>query len=297
MSVGTFFGYCVVVVLGACLASEANSAEIRLAATPRGERPLPGITIEGQIEAGDYARFLALVLATKGANNVYLASPGGDFLESLRIGRLIRALNMTTTIYFPGIRLNDPSNRVCASACFFLFVAGVRRSYVEDALDPASFDNLLGVHRPYLAREHYQAIGLGEAAKAHRWLRDTVSSYLKEMSVPNPDRYVSMIMSTDSGDIEWLPKEEVDRDLDGFVDQYDEWFRANCPRTTESQYEVFLRIGRRSDRGFQLTNEERAFSAEFLRLGETQAFCERDKLIEIQEQSRERILRETLSER
>ena len=60
-----------------------------------------GITIEGEIVAGDYARFLALVLSTKGANSVWLASPGGNFSEALLIGRLIRALSLE--VWAPGL--------------------------------------------------------------------------------------------------------------------------------------------------------------------------------------------------
>ena len=38
---------------------DANAAEIRLAQTPSG-KPMAAITIEGEIVAGDYTRFLAL---------------------------------------------------------------------------------------------------------------------------------------------------------------------------------------------------------------------------------------------
>ena len=67
-----------------------------------------------------------LVLSTKGANSVWLASPGGNFSEALLIGRLIRALSLDVWAPLfaeqPLVRLSDAKNNTCASACFFLYV-------------------------------------------------------------------------------------------------------------------------------------------------------------------------------
>ena len=163
-------------LLSAVLSCDALAAKITLAETSSG-RPLQGITMEGEIKQGDYAAFLPLVLSTKGANTVFLASPGGDFLEALRVGRLIRRLKMQ--VWAPQLRdlsivkLDDMANNVCASSCFFIYIAGIKRT-----------GNEIGVHRPYLPKEAYKSMGLTEAEQSYALVEKLVFEYLAEMSVP-----------------------------------------------------------------------------------------------------------------
>src|SRR2546426_166749 len=110
---------CIWLAVSCFVVAGTEGAEITLAKSPSG-RPLSGITIEGEIVAGDYHKFRALVLSTKGANPVWLASPGGNFSEALRMGRLIRALSlevwapMSQNIQL--VRLSSAQNNACASA-------------------------------------------------------------------------------------------------------------------------------------------------------------------------------------
>ena len=72
----------------------------------------------------------------------YLASPDGDLAEAMKIGLLVRVLNLSTVV--PGKPLtnqafesaaaehglaNPKADYKCASASFFIFVAGVHRSH------------------------------------------------------------------------------------------------------------------------------------------------------------------------
>jgi len=96
-----------------------------------------------------------------------LASPGGDVLEAMKIGRLIRALKLQTIIPSKDgepqqfgangeHRSQRPSvNYICASACFFIFVAGIKR---ELDISFSASEPLLGIHRPYLSDEDLKAM-------------------------------------------------------------------------------------------------------------------------------------------
>jgi hypothetical protein len=109
-------------------AGRSDAAEITLARLPDGT-PYDGITIEGEIAVGDYETFRQLALALPlmppriGPVTVNLASPGGNFLEAMRIGRLIRALKCSVDVpmlqNLPLFALKEKKNHTCASACFF----------------------------------------------------------------------------------------------------------------------------------------------------------------------------------
>jgi hypothetical protein len=113
------------------------------------------VVLEGTIASGDYDKLLSFVDANE-ARSIYLASPGGSVTEAIKIGRLVRALRLETLIpvqvrsdlrekLAERHKLTNPKgNYVCASACFFVFVAGVKRDH--DLLR----DPILGIHRPYL---------------------------------------------------------------------------------------------------------------------------------------------------
>ena len=79
------------IVVGLFLGADLEAADIRLARSLSGA-PLPGITIEGSIAPGDYQKLVDLALSSRGAHTVWLASPGGNLAEALRMGRLIRSL-------------------------------------------------------------------------------------------------------------------------------------------------------------------------------------------------------------
>ena len=96
------------------------------------------IKIEGKIEPGDCKKIIDL-LQKERARKIFLASPGGDLRESILIGRVVRNLKLHTSV--PGYMddkttklfakkyeiIDRDRNFMCASACFFIFVAGVDR--------------------------------------------------------------------------------------------------------------------------------------------------------------------------
>jgi hypothetical protein len=200
------------------LAAPASAADVRLAQSTSGA-PLGGVTIEGRIAPGDFVTFAALVLSTPGANVVWLASPGGNLSEALRIGRLIRQLALEVRAPVDGahplVHLRDADNNTCASACFFLYVAGVSRQ-----------GSVLGIHKPALPADEYFAVGLDGAVAAHQRIEEATVAYLDLMGAPA--RYGPLMLAASSVTMVWLSPDDIARDFTGFALGYDEQLRAGC---------------------------------------------------------------------
>ena len=207
-----------VLVLNLVLATAVTAADVRPAQSTDGS-PLPGVTIEGSIAPGDFAKLASLVLDAEGKLVVWLASPGGNLSEALRMGALIRQLALEVRApddrSQPVVRLRDPENNTCASACFFLYVAGVRRQ-----------GSVLGIHKPSLPAEEYFSLGLDGSVTAHRRIQEATADYLDQMGVPS--RYASMMMAASSTDMIWLTPEDIARDLTGVAAGYEIWFQGAC---------------------------------------------------------------------
>jgi hypothetical protein len=181
-----------------------DAAEIR--ADPR--FPKARVTLEGRIEAGDFDKLRSFVFDDERGMHlfeIYLASPGGELAEAMQIGRLVRSLKWTTSIpsksITPEIRekeaalrglKNSKANNMCASACFFVFVAGIERG-------PVLGEPILGIHRPYLSESDLKALSSDKAIATANRTRATVENYLREMGVPA--KYLDQMFS--------IPKDEV----------------------------------------------------------------------------------------
>jgi hypothetical protein len=100
------------------------------------------VILEGKVETGDYDKLLRLVDEDCGdykicPMGIFLASPGGDLNEAMKIGRLVRKLRLETHVpsdlpspyrqKSEAILKNAKATYMCASACFFIFVAGIDR--------------------------------------------------------------------------------------------------------------------------------------------------------------------------
>ena len=210
--------------LSFALAVPAAAADVRLAQSTSGAT-LPGVTIEGRIAPGDFVKFAALVLATPGANVVWLASPGGNLSEALRIGRLIRQLALETRAPIdrarPLVRLEDAANNTCSSACFFLYVAGVSRQGA-----------VLGIHKPTLPADEYFALGLDGAVAAHQRIEEATVAYLDLMGAPA--RYATLMLATSSSEMVWLSAEDIASDFTGIAPGYTH-LRGGCAAEVASQ--------------------------------------------------------------
>ena len=196
------------------------------------------LILEGKIVSGDYER-LRNFLGTKSnfdkiSGGVFLASQGGNVVEAMKMGRLIRTLRLSTdapsgpaagiprfgeSLIQPYNLVNPRANYLCASACFFVYVAGIYRHL--------SWAGRLGVHRPTISEGIANLPESDDAKKSATWfIHETVKNYLKDMDVP--DKYADLIYSVPPTKVRWITQNEFDSDLEGFIPELSEWVGANC---------------------------------------------------------------------
>ena len=159
------------------------------------------LILEGKIDAGDYISVRNFLRDEsnfkKITNGVFLASPGGNVREALKIGYLIRALQFSTeapsipppdrralgsSIFSPA-ELANRQNFQCVSACFLIYVAGIERKL--------NWIGRLGIHQPRL---EYKPPGASEADTkiASLEIRSVIKVYLDKMNVPN--KYLELMI-------------------------------------------------------------------------------------------------------
>jgi hypothetical protein len=202
------------------------------------------LVLEGQIVRGDFDKFKKIVLTTGSSGDLYLASPGGDMVEAMRMGFLVRLLKLSTIV--PGKALtnqvrdltaaryhlqNPKANYECTSACFFIFVAGVHRSHDEIG------SPLLGIHRPTLTRESLQRLRPDQADASNERTRATVERYLKVMGVPA--HYADDMYAEPPGKIQWIRNDEFETDFQGFIPEEKIWIDARCDNFTAAEDKIW----------------------------------------------------------
>lgn len=188
------------------------------------------IIIEGEIRTGAYEQFKQIIENETGLiTRVYLNSPGGNAEEAMKIGRLIRALNLET--HAP--QLIKPKNKdkaicggeiknkvicTCESACFLIFVAGSYR-----------IGNVLGTHRIYYDHAFLKMLTANEAKNKTQELKTQTISYLKEMGVTT--EVIEKTIATSSHDMSFLDEAIIQKHLNGYISELDEWITAKCGPT------------------------------------------------------------------
>jgi hypothetical protein len=245
-----------VVAIAACVAGAETAAAADVVRGYGNDE----VVLEGKIEAGD-CRKLGDFVHQKGGRRVYLASPGGNVLEAMEIGRLVRALKLETVV--PGKLASDylrergkpiddlrerraaqhklkdyKANFMCASSCFFVFVAGVfRSSDIGDAI--------LGIHRPYLSEDELKALSSDQAITTARQGRTIVESYLKEMGVPA--NYAEKMFSVGRDDVRWISNDDFEADFQGFIPELKDWADAKVKAGLKELNTIEMSAARMSD--------------------------------------------------
>ncbi len=184
---------------------------------------------------------------------VYLDSKGGDVLEAIKIGRIFRRLRLSSNvpIYYPGLRplcgpkLADPTNCVCASACFLIHAGAVDRA-----------GNLLALHRPYLSARSASQITDTQHETDQKEVMTSVKKYLNEMEVP--DYFTNIMMSKNSQDAHIVSAQEASDEnhlLVGYVPSIEEITLSKCKISTERDHEISVALTRK---GASASKQEKA---------------------------------------
>jgi hypothetical protein len=215
----------------------AGAADIRVDPSFGGTA---GLILEGEIKPGDFDAFKRRVLGNDAVTDIYLASPGGNVGEAMKIGDLVRRLNISTVI--PGKPLTNQAlaadaarhsvqnirkDYMCASACFFIFVAGIHRS----ADVPGSA--ILGIHRPFLSKDSRERLDLDQATLADDQAKVSIERYLSAMNVPA--KYAENMYTVPKNKILWIRNDEFDADFNGFIQAFRDIALHECAPAAEQK--------------------------------------------------------------
>jgi hypothetical protein len=214
----------IVAVFLTTAAGSAGAAQIR---TVQRTGSAPVLVIEGAVAPGDLATFLRFVRDRQAAiADVYLFSPGGDFTEAMKIGRAMRALELSSHVPIRaasgapsceglGVRPERLANCTCVSACFFMHVGATHRG-----------GSYLAVHRPYYPRGEFGRLPQRDAMKAFTTLMRTATEYMDEMDVP--ERVQEDVLGTPSDRTLVLDEATIRNHFQGDLPYRDEWIRDKC---------------------------------------------------------------------
>ena len=192
------------------------------------------VIIEGDIEPGDFERFIGILRANQGkVREVAVFSPGGDFHEAMKIGRAMRALQLASRVpersllgqplcAEAGIKPDNPQNCTCASAGFFIHIGGVQRA-----------GSYLAVHRPAFRKGSFGRLSLNDARITFDALQNEAKSYMREMGVPE---YVQEdILGTPSEQALLLDDKTVRTYFSGALPYMHEWQRNRCAKLSAAE--------------------------------------------------------------
>lgn len=165
------------------------------------------IEFTGDIMPGDAEKIISVILEKKPFyNNDYLYpfqlsinSRGGDLNEAKKIALFIKATHL---------RVNVLSQGICASSCFYVFLAGLNRN--ASGLDSIKIDGsknsqgAIGIHRLYYSKTKDGPI----FAERQEVMMEDAREYLRLEKLPQ--YIVDEMMSRPSNDIYWLKQRDID---------------------------------------------------------------------------------------
>ena len=225
----------------------ATAADIRPHISGAGS--FRAIVIEGNIESGDSETFIRIIKENQGhVSGVYLFTPGGDFYEAMKIGRVMRTLELSSTVPmrnasgrpecsdFMGLpKPKDPANCTAASAAFFIHIGGIHRG-----------GNFIAVHRPYFGKGKFGELPPADAKKAFDALQDAARRYMEEMGVPQ--HVQDDVLGTPSDKALILDERTVKTHFWGELPYRHEWTRNRCGTITAQEGNRLADYSRRLQR-------------------------------------------------
>jgi len=171
------------------------------------------LNLSGEIKHGDAKHMASLIAQEPAIHFLDINSLGGDLIEAMNIGDLVRGLHVPVYVAKGGY---------CISACFFVILEGQQRvfstAFEDGTLPPQTWRKkefgVIGIHRPNL-KSHSGDIS---ATKKQEDMMRKVRSYLASKAVPQ--HLIDEMMARPSNDIYWL--KESDAQLIGEYNPGDE---------------------------------------------------------------------------
>jgi hypothetical protein len=235
------------------------------------------LIFSGEIEDGDDDKLVLAIKSTESEiSKVKLNSNGGRLTTAIKMGEIVRQLLLTTEapIYFPDSGLTrdrfcrrpgsmQTTECVCASACFFIWAAGIKRSGFGVA-----------VHRPYLTDDDLRSTTLGEISHAYGEASDLSRIYLRGMGID--ELLIDMMFRADPQALHYISPEDLSPMTGKYIPAVADWLAARCGTISASDHAEFIELAVRNtpsrqyrpERFQQLLAQERLKSdCEFRALG------------------------------
>lgn len=192
------------------------------------------IVIEGNIEPGDFETFVRIAKENQGkVSGVYIFTPGGDFYDAMKIGRAMRALELSSQVPMRGPsgrpvceddgfgpKPKDMNNCTCASAGFFIHIGAIHRG-----------GTYLAVHRPYFAKGKFGDLSQADAQRAFDALQESARAYMLEMGVPM--HIQEDVLGTPSERALVMDEKTVKTYFWGALPYRHEWKKNRCSKLSE----------------------------------------------------------------
>jgi hypothetical protein len=137
---------------------------------------------------------------------VKLDSVGGDVLEAMKIGHLVEQFRLETVA------------TSCFSACFYIFVAGVRH--------PSYLKTKIGVHRPYFDQKYFAELGSSEAKEKHNLMVKNTKKYLRDMNVS--EQLIELVYRVSPDDMYILTDDEIEKWVGEYHPFFEDWLKSGC---------------------------------------------------------------------
>ena len=189
------------------------------------------IVLDGPIVEGDFEKIFNVAKKVgPSLEKIFLNSLGGNLVEAMRIGRMVRELRWETEVadffimvvfgskYYEAYGLNlikeSEHELACASSCFFIYAAGIYR-----------FGGDIGIHRPFLNEEICSQISGNDAIDFSVSANQVIKKYLIEMGIP--EHIYNTMLSISKNSIHWLTHEEQD-EIEGYIPALEDWLDGKC---------------------------------------------------------------------
>ncbi len=157
------------------------------------------ILLEGGICPGDEVKFKAFMATVPpGLRLVKLSSGGGNVRAATRIGAIIRERGFDTLV--------DATQNRCASACTFIFAAGIARFYAGGSAIKTGLSGRRGLGYHYLNSRRTDQTD----EEKDRRFDASVPKYLAQMMVPSGAQLITTLMQENrTTKMTWLNGEEA----------------------------------------------------------------------------------------
>lgn len=206
------------------------------------------IYLEGEIQAGDFAKFQAAISKAQPPLTLVLNSPGGDLSEALKIAELVRSSWITTEVTsgLPSFESSFAFNLidvpvVCDSACALIFSSGVVRLY--QVQDEENGRPVLGFHRAFVDPTYNQNLSAADAQFLFEGATEAYTSALSKYGAPAG--FIERVLETKSDQVLLVGADQfyaIYGDLRVFGDGIpwiEEYVSAKCgPHLTDEEYQV-----------------------------------------------------------